>query len=104
MTAGQRRSRARSAAARLGRVGAWSFGLDGLPVAEAVKVARAVEDLGFGSLWIAEGTASREALCHAAVLLCGTSHVVLQPLGAATGAKEAIEQFTRLAAVLGRIH
>ena len=77
MTAERRPSRARSAAARLGRVGAWSFGLDGLPVAEAVKVARAVEDLGFGSLWIAEGTASREALSHAAVLLCATSRLVV---------------------------
>jgi alkanesulfonate monooxygenase SsuD/methylene tetrahydromethanopterin reductase-like flavin-dependent oxidoreductase (luciferase family) len=77
MTAEQGMSRARSAAARLGSVGAWSFGLDRLPVAEAVKVARAVEDLGFGSLWIAEGTASREALSHAAVLLCSTSRLVV---------------------------
>jgi len=77
VTAEQAASRARSAAARLGRVGAWSFGLDGLPVAEAVRVARAVEDLGFGSLWIAEGTASREALSHAAVLLSTTSRLVV---------------------------
>lgn len=77
MTAEQSTSRARSAAARLGSVGAWSFALDGLPVAEAVRVARAVEDLGFGSLWIAEGTASREALSHAAVLLCATSRLVV---------------------------
>lgn len=68
---------ARSAAARLGRVGAWSFGLDKLPVAKALRVAQAVEDLGFGSLWIAEGTASREALSHAAVLLSGTSRLVV---------------------------
>lgn len=77
MTAGQNASRARSAAARLGRVGAWSFALDGLRAAEAARVARAVEDLGFGSLWIAEGTASREALSHAAVLLCATSRLVV---------------------------
>jgi alkanesulfonate monooxygenase SsuD/methylene tetrahydromethanopterin reductase-like flavin-dependent oxidoreductase (luciferase family) len=77
VTAEQAASRARSAAARLGRVGAWSFGLDGLPVAEAMRVARAVEDLGFGSLWIAEGTASREALSHAAVLLSTTSRLVV---------------------------
>jgi probable F420-dependent oxidoreductase len=70
-------SLARSTAARLGRVGAWSFGLDGLSVAEAVRVARAVEDLGFGSLWIAEGAASREALSHAAVLLGATSRLVV---------------------------
>jgi probable F420-dependent oxidoreductase len=62
---------------RLGRVGAWSFGLDALPVAEAIRVARAVEDLGFGSLWIAEGAASREALSHAAVLLAATSRLVV---------------------------
>jgi probable F420-dependent oxidoreductase len=70
-------SLARSTAARLGRVGAWSFGLDGLSVAEAIRVARAVEDLGFGSLWIAEGAASREALSHAAVLLGATSRLVV---------------------------
>jgi probable F420-dependent oxidoreductase len=77
VTGEQAASRARSAAARLGRVGAWSFGLDVLPIAEAVRVARAVEDLGFGSLWIAEGTASREALSHAAVLLGATSRIVV---------------------------
>lgn len=77
MTAPPGVSRARSAAARLGKVGAWSFGLDGLPVAQAVRVARAVEDLGFGSLWIAEGTASREALTHACVLLGATSRLVI---------------------------
>jgi probable F420-dependent oxidoreductase len=77
VTADKNGSRARRAAARLGRVGAWSFGLDGLPVADAIEVARAVEDLGFGSLWIAEGTASREALSHAAILLSVTSRLVV---------------------------
>lgn len=77
MTADKNGTRARRAAARLGRVGAWSFGLDGLPVAAAIEVARAVEDLGFGSLWIAEGTASREALSHAAILLSATSRLVV---------------------------
>lgn len=73
----EKTSVARLTADRLGRVGAWSFGLDGLPVAEAIRVARAVEDLGFGSLWIAEGAASREALSHAAVLLGATSRLVV---------------------------
>jgi alkanesulfonate monooxygenase SsuD/methylene tetrahydromethanopterin reductase-like flavin-dependent oxidoreductase (luciferase family) len=58
-------------------VSAWSVGLDGLPVAEAVRVARAVADLEFGSLWIAEGTASRQALSHAVVLLGATSQIVV---------------------------
>ncbi|BCO60165.1 LLM class F420-dependent oxidoreductase [Mycobacterium intracellulare] len=33
--------------------------------------------MGFGSLWIAEGAASREALTHAAVLLAATSRIVI---------------------------
>jgi probable F420-dependent oxidoreductase len=73
----EKASVARLTADRLGRIGAWSFGLDALPVAEAIRVARAVEDLGFGSLWIAEGAASREALSHAAVLLGATSRLVV---------------------------
>jgi probable F420-dependent oxidoreductase len=77
VSANQTASLARVTAARLGRVGAWSFGLDALPVAEAIEVARAVEDLGFGSLWLAEGAASREALSHAAVLLSATSRLVI---------------------------
>jgi probable F420-dependent oxidoreductase len=68
---------ARSTAAALGPIGAWSFGLDGLPIAEAVKVGQAIEDAGFGALWIAEGAASREALTHAAMLLAGTSRIIV---------------------------
>lgn len=103
MTAAPGVSRARSVAARLGKVGAWSFGLDALPVAEAVTVARAVEGLGFGSLWIAEGTASREALSHAAVLLSATSRLVVgtgiasiwarDPVAMAAGARTLADAF-----------
>ena len=103
MTADENGSRARRAAARLGRVGAWSFGLDGLPVADAIGVAQAVEDLGFGSLWIAEGTASREALSHAAILLGATSRLVVgtgiasiwarDPAAMASGARALADAF-----------
>jgi probable F420-dependent oxidoreductase len=103
VTAEQTAVRARSAATRLGRVGAWSFGLDGLPVAEAARVARAVEDLGFGSLWIAEGAGSREALSHAAVLLGATSRLVVgtgiasiwarDPIAMAAGARTLADAF-----------
>jgi probable F420-dependent oxidoreductase len=92
-----------SAAARLGRVGAWSFGLDALPISDAIRVAQAVEDLGFGSLWIAEGAASREALSHAAVLLGATSRLVLgtgiasiwarDPAAMASGARTLADAF-----------
>jgi probable F420-dependent oxidoreductase len=88
---------------RLGRVGAWSFGLDALPVADAIRVAQAVEDLGFGTLWIAEGAASREALSHAAVLLGATSRLVVatgiasiwarDPAAMASGARTLADAF-----------
>jgi probable F420-dependent oxidoreductase len=103
VTAEQTAVRARSAATGLGQVGAWSFGLDGLPVAEAARVARAVEDLGFGSLWIAEGAGSREALSHAAVLLGATSRLVVgtgiasiwarDPIAMAAGARTLADAF-----------
>jgi probable F420-dependent oxidoreductase len=58
-------------------VGAYSFALDRLTTAAAIEVAQAIEEFGFGSLWIAEGAASREALSHASVLLAGTSSLVI---------------------------
>jgi probable F420-dependent oxidoreductase len=70
-------STARAAGVGLGRVGVWTFSLDQLPVAEIRRIAKAVEDLGFGSLWIAEGTASREAFTHASVLLSATTKLVV---------------------------
>ena len=103
MTADDSGLRARGTAARLGRVGAWSFSLDRLPVADAIGVARAVEELGFGSLWIAEGTASREALSHAAILLGATSRLVIatgiasiwarDPAATASGARALADAF-----------
>jgi len=103
MTADQNLSPVPSAAARLGSVGAWSFGLDALPISDAIRVAQAVEDLGFGSLWIAEGAASREALSHAAVLLGATSRLVVgtgiasiwarDPAAMASGARTLADAF-----------
>jgi probable F420-dependent oxidoreductase len=89
--------------ANLGSVGAWSFGLDGLPISDAIRVAQAVQDLGFGSLWIAEGAASREALSHAAVLLSATTRLVVgtgiasiwarDPAAMASGARTLADAF-----------
>jgi hypothetical protein len=103
VTADDRGLRARRAAARLGRVGAWSFSLDRLPVPDAIGVARTVEELGFGSLWIAGGTASREALSHAAILLGATSRLVIatgiasiwarDPAATASGARALADAF-----------
>jgi probable F420-dependent oxidoreductase len=59
----------------IGSIGIWAF-LDVLPAREAQAAAREIEDLGFGALWIPEAL-GREAFTHAAVLLAGTSRLVV---------------------------
>ncbi len=58
---------------RLGRVGLWSFQLDRLTAASERRLAGEIDRLGFGSLWVAEGTASKEALTHSGVLLAASA-------------------------------
>jgi probable F420-dependent oxidoreductase len=60
---------------QLGRIGIWAF-LDMLPAREAQEAAREIEDLGFGALWIPEAL-GREAFTHAALLLAGTTRLVV---------------------------
>ena len=62
---------------RLGRVGLWSFQLDRLTAAAERQLAGEIDRLGFGSLWVAEGTASKEALTHSGVLLAATERLVI---------------------------
>jgi len=59
----------------IGRIGIWAF-LDMLPTRDAQTAAREIEDLGFGALWIPEAL-GREAFTHAAVLLAGTTRLVV---------------------------
>ncbi|MDQ1581969.1 MAG: hypothetical protein QOF36_23 [Microbacteriaceae bacterium] len=80
----------RSILDRIGAIGAWSFDLDQLSVAEAQSFARQVEELGFGSLWLAEGAASREALTHASVLLQGTERLAVGTGIASIWARDAV--------------
>lgn len=61
----------------IGSVGAYSFALDKMSTTESTAVALRIEQLGFASLWVAEGAASREALSHAAVLLSATSILLI---------------------------
>jgi probable F420-dependent oxidoreductase len=68
-------SRGRELARSLGRVGAWTFALDELSAADGRRVARAVEELGFGALWFPETPGSREAISQAAVLLAETERL-----------------------------
>jgi len=59
----------------LGRIGIWAF-LDMLPAREAQAAAKEIEDLGFGALWIPEAL-GREAFASSAILLAGTTRLVV---------------------------
>jgi probable F420-dependent oxidoreductase len=59
----------------LGRIGIWAF-LDMLPARDAQGAAKEIEDLGFGALWIPEAL-GREAFTSAAILLAGTTRLVV---------------------------
>lgn len=65
----------------LGRVGIWAA-LDGIPADEVLRFASTVEDLGFGALWINEGS-GREPFAVLGSLGRATSRVTLG-LGIAT--------------------
>jgi len=60
----------------LGRVGMWTAGFDGVPVAAAQEAAAELEDLGYGTLWFGEAY-GRESLTQAAVLLAATERAVV---------------------------
>jgi probable F420-dependent oxidoreductase len=66
MTAAERRNEIMS---RLGRVGAWSFALDELPAGGERRTVAEIEALGYPSLWIPEGLASKEIVAHAGLVL-----------------------------------
>ena len=54
------------------RVAAW-LTLDGRSAAESRSIARAVEELRYGALWIPETPTSKEAFTHASLLLAATT-------------------------------
>ena len=68
---------AREWARRLGRVGIWSFDAERMAAAEERDYARAVESLGFKTLWLPESLGSKEAFAHAGVLLAATKTLVI---------------------------
>jgi hypothetical protein len=63
----------------LGKVGIWYGGIDALPTPEAQRAAQVVEELGFGSLWVAEAV-GRDPFVSSALLLAAT-----KTLSVATG-------------------
>ena len=68
---------AREWATRLGAVGVWTFDAERMPAAAEREYARAVESLGFKTLWIPESLGSKEAFAHASLLLAATKTLVI---------------------------
>lgn len=62
---------------RAGRVGVWLGPLSLVSAEEGRAAARAIEELGFGSLWVNEGFASKEPIAHSALLLDATERIVV---------------------------
>jgi probable F420-dependent oxidoreductase len=63
--------------ARLGPVGVWTFAFDALRAGDVRRAARAVESLGFPSLWVPEGGGSREIFAHLSLLLASTDRLTV---------------------------
>ncbi len=80
---------AREAAARLGRVGVWSFELERMTAADEGRLARQIEGLGFKALWIPESLGSKEIFAHAAILLAATKTLIVAS-GIANGGSDTI--------------
>jgi probable F420-dependent oxidoreductase len=86
----------------LGRVGIWYGMIDALPTPEAQRAAQLVEELGFGSLWVAEAV-GREPFVSSAVLLSATTKLAVatgianiyarDPMTMAAGQKTLAEAF-----------
>lgn len=64
---------------RLGRVGVWSYLASTAPAAAERQMAVAIEQLGYGTLWFAEGQGTKEAFTHAATLLAATERIQVAP-------------------------
>jgi len=60
----------------LGRLGIWTWTLDGHPMAQSQDAVRELEELGFGAVWIPEAV-GREPFASAALLLAGTKKIVV---------------------------
>jgi probable F420-dependent oxidoreductase len=69
----------RALAARLGRVGGWSFALQRLTAADAGAAVREYERLGYPAVWMPESVGSKEVFAHAALLLAGSERAIVAP-------------------------
>jgi probable F420-dependent oxidoreductase len=86
----------------IGRVGVWYGMIDALSSPEARQAAQAIEELGFGALWVAEAV-GRDPFVSAAILLGATERLPLatgianiyarDPMTMAAGQKTLAEAF-----------
>ncbi len=93
----------RSAAASIGRVGAWSFALQANPAAVAQAAVTDLEAMGYGAVWIPESVGSKEVFSHAGILLGGGERIVIatgianlyarDPMAAANGTRALAEAY-----------
>lgn len=60
----------------LGRIGIWAGELDSCPAAEAREAVTAIEELGYGALWLPE-TTGREAMAQAGIVLSQTRRIAV---------------------------
>src|SRR6266540_2266928 len=61
----------------LGRVGVWTFAFDARRAAQVRADARAIEELGFPSLWVPEASGSRDVIGHLSWLLGCTGRIAV---------------------------
>jgi probable F420-dependent oxidoreductase len=69
----------RALAARLGRVGVWSFALQRLGAEDAGAAMRELELRGFPAVWIPESVGSKDVMAHAAILLGASDQAIVAP-------------------------
>ncbi len=97
------KSEGRALAARLGRIGAWSFALQEHTTDEEQAAVGDLEAAGYGAVWVPESVGSKEILSHAAILLGAGRRIVVasgvaniwarDPMAAANGARTLGEAF-----------
>jgi len=83
----------------LGRVGVWTFGFDGRAAAAVADDVRAIEGMGYGALWIPEGSGSADVLTQLSWLLASTERLTVAS-GIANVTARAPEVLARGAALL----
>jgi len=62
---------------RLGVVGAWTFAFDARPAAAVRTDVDELEDLGYRTVWVPEGSSSRDVFAHLSLLLSATSRITV---------------------------